>query len=186
MLNITLIYFFLFGLYHLGRKYLPKIHIFLRGSYHIFKEYPLMVMVCALSTFIAMHTQQSSNKENLLSLALIEDKAIKLRHLDNLLDAVDIEKLLFRLLTFLWSRSTHANNSNLFTLIDFLHKHHRVVSLHWILLPHNLALHLKRFQPFQHWIAWECLVSSYVIVKVGLRKLIISLSLLVSYNWVFF
>ena len=60
-----------------------------------------MVMVCALSTFIAMHTQQSSNKENLLSLALIEDKAIKLRHLDNLLDAVDIEKLLFRLLTFL-------------------------------------------------------------------------------------
>ncbi|GEM_PF-6927679 len=101
MLNITLIYFFLFGLYQLGRKYLPKIQLFLRSSHRIFKEYPLMVMICALSTFIAMHIQQSSNKANDLSIALLKNKAINLKQLDELLDATDIEKLLFKLLTLL-------------------------------------------------------------------------------------
>lgn len=101
MLNITLIYFFLFGLYHLGRKYLPKIQVFLRSSHRIFKEYPLMVMICALSTFIAMHIQHSTYKANDLSIAFLKNKAIDLKQLDEMLDASDIEKLLFRLLTLL-------------------------------------------------------------------------------------
>lgn len=60
-----------------------------------------MVMIIALSTFIGMHIQQSSNKANDLSIALLKNKAINLKQLDEFLNATDIEKLLFRLLTLL-------------------------------------------------------------------------------------
>jgi hypothetical protein len=63
MLNLTLFYFFLLGIYHCGKKYLPKIQSFLDRFHRLLRTHPLIVVLFVCSAFMVSQPRQDFNAQ---------------------------------------------------------------------------------------------------------------------------
>jgi hypothetical protein len=69
MLNLTLFYFVILGLYHLAKIYIPKIYQLFRVFARMSKHHPLIFMSMALSIFIISHPEREAISQTILGLS---------------------------------------------------------------------------------------------------------------------
>lgn len=104
MLNITLLYFVLLGLYHLGRKYLPKIQAMIQTLSRLMKEHPLILLGTALSGLLVLSPEHHSLGQQLLNLG----QSVEIIHpltedFERMPHGSEMETLIYRILMILFA-----------------------------------------------------------------------------------
>ena len=102
MLNITLLYFVILGLYHLGRKYLPKIQTMIQILSRLMKEHPLIVLGTALGCLLALSPEHHSLGQQIFNLGQGVEMINPLTEdYERTLHGSEMETLIYRILMIL-------------------------------------------------------------------------------------
>lgn len=104
MLNITLLYFVILGLYHLGRKYLPKIQTMIQIISRMMKEHPLILLGATLSCLLALSPEHYSMGEQILNIGRSVDFTNPVTEdFERRLYGSEIETLIYQILMILFA-----------------------------------------------------------------------------------
>jgi hypothetical protein len=100
MLNLTLFYFFLLGIYHCGKKYLPKIQSFLERFHRLLRTHPLIVLFFVSSAFVVSQPHQGvDTQEFMTSILQVRDStSLQFANTD---DEMKVYPIILKLLTLL-------------------------------------------------------------------------------------
>ena len=104
MLNITLLYFVILGLYHLGRKYLPKIQTMIQTISRMMKDHPLILLGATLSCLLALSPENHSMGEKILNIGRgVELNNPLTEDFERTLYGSEIETLIYQILMILFA-----------------------------------------------------------------------------------
>jgi hypothetical protein len=104
MLNITLLYFVILGLYHLGRKYLPKIQTMIQTISRMMKEHPFILLGATLSCLLALSPEHHSMGEQILNIGRGVDLINPLTEdFERTLHGSEMETLIYQILMILFA-----------------------------------------------------------------------------------
>lgn len=80
MLNFTLLYFIIISVFHIGRKYMPKLLHSMRALHRSIKAQPLLCAVAAMSCFTLLHPEKMTLSQEVLQVGGLEGGLSNLRH----------------------------------------------------------------------------------------------------------